>query len=107
MDQNALFQMTSTATKYFPWINIQDCFKDDFGEKNFDHFLMRAVTIQNARSTVYNIWDAFSGYTTRRAFRHPILSDTDTDSDTLIEISINWCMESGHMNVHKHHCCLT
>ena len=71
MDQNALFQMTSTATKYFPWINIQDCFKDDFGEKNFDHFLMRAVTIQNARSTVYNIWDAFSGYTTRRAFRHP------------------------------------
>ena len=33
MDQNALFQMTSTATKYFPWINTQDCFKDDFGEK--------------------------------------------------------------------------
>ena len=36
-----------------------------------DNFLMRAVTIHNARSAVYNIWDAFSGYTTRRAFRHP------------------------------------
>ena len=22
----------------------------------------------------------------------------------MIEISINWCMERGHMNLHRHHC---
>ena len=25
-------------------------------------------------------------------------------SNAQIEISINWCMERGHMNLHRHHC---
>ena len=38
MDQNVLFQMTPNSMWFLNGINFWNCFKDDFGEKNIDHF---------------------------------------------------------------------
>ena len=71
MDQNVLFQMTPNSIWFFNGINFQNCFRWFWWGKLF---LMRVFTIHNARSAVLNIWDAFWGNKTRRAFRHPSLS---------------------------------
>ena len=48
MDQNVLFQMTPNLIWFVIGINFRNCFKDDFGEKNWPFFDARPFIMHAA-----------------------------------------------------------